>query len=367
MTTQFVTVLNDDVYGLMEKINKLNRRAEKLGFEPMLIVNRTNGKADGPMGTLVDVATFEIEGLAPRLNGWTLLTKIDHTEDGNIVRTFGGETDDVYRTIAPNCEHCGHNRHRNTTFIIQNEDGTKKQVGSTCIEDFTRSSFLFYASRADDLMDYVDGLGKLARTVSVRAVLAHATAIIAENGFARSGSTDVQPTWQLVKDNINAQTITEKLNATPVTEADLDYADKVLEWAREGGNNDYRHNLSIATAHNFMDEKYYPLVVSAVSAYKTMELRKTQTATPTVTEWFGNIKDKITATVTINRIASFATQFGMMDVITMTSGSNVFVWKTTSYPEWVEQGKTVTIKGTIKAHDTYRDTKQTVLTRVKTV
>ena len=46
---------------------------------------------------------------------------------------------------------------------------------------------------------------------------------------------------------------------------------------------------------------------------------------------------------------------------------NVLVWKTTSSNLLDQEGNTIHINGTIKAHDEYKDEKQTALTRVKMV
>lgn len=59
---------------------------------------------------------------------------------------------------------------------------------------------------------------------------------------------------------------------------------------------------------------------------------------------------------------------------TFKAGDNSIVWKTTSALGWwndknewetLEEGQEVTIKGTVKEHSTYKDEKQTVLTRCK--
>lgn len=99
---------------------------------------------------------------------------------------------------------------------------------------------------------------------------------------------------------------------------------------------------------------------------------------------YGNIGDKVELELTVKASYAYETHFtysGETSYIhTMTDeDGNVFVWKTSKglYTEVYtdhgtrfnikEKGDKLTIKGTIKAHDEYKGTKQTVLTRCKVV
>jgi hypothetical protein len=108
-------------------------------------------------------------------------------------------------------------------------------------------------------------------------------------------------------------------------------------------------------------------------------------------DYIGNVGDKITVNVTIKREIRYEIDnpYGFHSwnsTTTMTiytfvdENDNVLVWKTSGclYKEYTaenggearhfyKEGDTLTIKGTIKAHDVYKGVKQTVLTRVKIV
>ena len=361
-----VVIYSDDRDGFMDKFNKLNRRALKLGQNLMTITSVEQFEDfDFRSGCDVQFTQYNIDGLVPRLDGWTLIAKIEHTEDGNFIRSYNGEDNTHLADAKPVCEHCGQKRHRNTTYIVSHTSGDVKQVGSTCVADYTRSGILIYASRADDLLGYVDGLFGAVRNIHISAIMATAAAFIERDGFAKSSEAD--PTWRIVKDSLTKKPVKGESEDIEVTEAHVALAKEVIAWARKGGTNDYLHNLSVAAAQDWPDTKRLPILVSAVPSYLRTLNAAPKNDTFVASEWVGSVKDKIVETVTINRINSFPTDYGRMDIVTMVNGNNVFVWKTTSSPDWVEQGAEVVIRGTVKAHDMYRNIKQTVLSHVKAV
>lgn len=83
------------------------------------------------------------------------------------------------------------------------------------------------------------------------------------------------------------------------------------------------------------------------------------------TEWFGNLKDKVSLKVILKTIRGFDTPFGWTNVFTFEDNQgHQFIWKTGSYVE-AQEGDLVLLKGTIKAHSEYKGIKQTELTRCK--
>lgn len=82
-------------------------------------------------------------------------------------------------------------------------------------------------------------------------------------------------------------------------------------------------------------------------------------------DYQGSVGERITVTVKVEKIMSFDSQWGTSDMFLMRdAGSNVYKWMTSSCVDMGE-GSEVTLTGTVKKHDDYRGTKQTVLTRCK--
>jgi len=79
----------------------------------------------------------------------------------------------------------------------------------------------------------------------------------------------------------------------------------------------------------------------------------------------GQIKERLQLTLTITFTTSFETMYGTSFLYNMVDDQgNVFVWFS-SVAIRADKGDVWTLKGTVKEHKIYRDTKQTVLTRCK--
>lgn len=132
-------VYEANLQGLQKRIAKLSERSVKLGGVPITIavlghrdVEDTEHK--GRMIRLVDIT---VEGEMPRYNGWSFVATLDHTPDGNVIRSVPGfEVDPKFRSGLPCCEHCQTARNRRDTYVVRHEDGRVLQVGSTCMKDF---------------------------------------------------------------------------------------------------------------------------------------------------------------------------------------------------------------------------------------
>lgn len=91
-----------------------------------------NGKTYNARFVLV-----EAEGTVV-INDWEFIAEVDHTEKGNIITGVGVEVPERYYISKPVCEHCNSNRYRKNTYIVRNKTtGEFKQVGKSCLKDFT--------------------------------------------------------------------------------------------------------------------------------------------------------------------------------------------------------------------------------------
>lgn len=101
---------------------------------------------------------IEAEGKAV-LNDWVFVASVQHTEKGNIINSTGCsiEVPERYYTSEPICEHCNSKRARKDTYIVMNQvTGEFKQVGKSCLKDFTQgmdaSMIAQYYSFFDELV-----------------------------------------------------------------------------------------------------------------------------------------------------------------------------------------------------------------------
>ena len=82
----------------------------------------------------------EAEGEA-KADGWVFVGTIEHTAQGNILRSISDELKipERYRNAEPYCEHCHTKRARKDTYVVFNEEtGEFKQVGKSCLKEFTK-------------------------------------------------------------------------------------------------------------------------------------------------------------------------------------------------------------------------------------
>lgn len=100
----------------------------------------------------------EVEGTAV-MNNWEFIASVEHTKNGNIFTGVQGvKVPERFFTRNPVCEHCKSNRYRKYTYIVRNkETGEFKQVGKSCLKDFTHGmsaeAVIQYTSLFDTLIE----------------------------------------------------------------------------------------------------------------------------------------------------------------------------------------------------------------------
>jgi hypothetical protein len=82
-------------------------------------------------------------------------------------------------------------------------------------------------------------------------------------------------------------------------------------------------------------------------------------------EYVGEVKVRMELTLTVLGVFDSEGHYGHTDIVKMKDAEgNLFTWFASGW-SGLTRGDVVTGKGTVKAHDTYKGTKQTVLTRCK--
>lgn len=141
----------ENLENLKMAIAKMNRKAARLGCEPVVItvgepedrpevVYNSEGKAL-KTGRIVRYFAVTVTGKSPRLNGWSFVARLDSLEGGVMVSctpSFEGKVPTRYRSAdtCGDCDHCKLNRRRHQTYLLQNEAGDFTQVGSSCLTSF---------------------------------------------------------------------------------------------------------------------------------------------------------------------------------------------------------------------------------------
>lgn len=126
---------------LTAKLARLSAKLVKIGGSPVTFTVTSTVDEPHPEDAAKRIRYYnlEVNGTTPKHNGWEFLATIVHTDEGNIIRSVPGYIAPVdIRDKAPLCEHCNQNRVRRDTYVVRHTDGTIKQVGSTCLQDFLK-------------------------------------------------------------------------------------------------------------------------------------------------------------------------------------------------------------------------------------
>jgi len=331
----------------------------------------------------------EVEGEA-KAEGWEFVGTIEHTEQGNIMRSVSDEhkIPERYKNATPYCEHCKTRRARKDTYVVFNEEtGEFKQVGKTCLKEYTKG---LSAEMVAFLLQWLDEFEKGEYHVTsggrpeykVSEISKYFVETMHKLGWASSQREDstkrvAMDFYKLFNTNHFSRREREVLQAKAdsinfdVKNVSDEYISEALEWARswdEHEYNDYRQNLKVIANMEFVDWKHLGYLASLFMAYdKEMERevkRAEKAASKANSQHVAKVGDKVTANVkSAKLLTGWETQWGITYLYEfITEDGNVLVWKTGKSLDLEDVAK---VSGTVKAHNEYNGVKQTELTRCK--
>ena len=316
-----------------------------------------------------------------KANGWTVRAKIEHGENGNIVSCFGGwQADAEWYTAAARCDHCGTNRFRSVTFICENEAGELKQVGRTCLKDYTGISpatAAMWAEVTDICNEGFDcteeefvGRG-LSRMYETELLLAHACDAIKEFGYRKTDAAD-STRDQVMRRVIEGDepSAEGKAKAEKIIGWLLELSEKVDAGAGWNEVSDMERNCIPLVKSGWANPKhvgrlaYMPVDFDKYLEQKAKEEQREaeRAAAAASSSYVGEIGKRLEVeTVSASLVTSWETDWGVTFLYKFfDAAGNVFVWYASRCIAICDAMK---IKGTVKDHSEYNGVKQTVLTR----
>lgn len=391
------------------KIGKLNKRAKKLGCEPIIFEilseeevrrSHTFKTADGEYTKEYrsKARTIELRGSAPKLAGFEFIARIEYLSDAKSVlfhQVPGCEIkiDDRFRSLKPStCEHCNKVRSRKDTFVVRNvETGIQTQVGRQCLADFTGiDTPEAIAAKASWLSTYSDLReeserwwgGHFANVIDTMHVLSLTSAYIAASGWNPKSSGVGTPTAALVGEHffLNSQrdakhrAFMRQVAEQAESEQHQDRARRVVAWIKDElsakARSDYEMNLVTLVANDLTEQKHLGIVCSAVAAYqramnqaveyaKKREALKDSQHVGEVGKRLRRLKVKVQQVRILEGGA-----FGPRTLVKfIDDAGNVLTWFASSDRDY-NPGAEATIDGTVKDHRDYQGIKETQLSRV---
>lgn len=319
---------------------------------------------------------LSVEGEAVGFSGWSFVAVLQHLEGGTVVRgVVGAEVPVMYRSRGSVCDHCETSRSRIDTYLLV-KDGVYKQVGSSCLQDFSGSNAVFELASAAEVSSVFrslceeseSGFGGDGGVRFLPSYLANVAAAIRLRGWVSRKAADEKggaSTSDLAWDN----------NFDP-SKADVALGVASVAWAEslsdetlQSQSGDYLHNLRVVARSGYADFRTRGIAASLVVAYEREQERIARASRPVSKTYLGKVGEKLSVKAVLEFVAAFEHQYGVTTVLKFRSESGeTLVWKASNPKIGREQvGQAFTVTGTVKAHETYREEAQTVLTRCKTV
>lgn len=401
METYKIPVQN--MLALEAELAKLNKRAVKLGIAPaVLSVVGTESKEFCAEHSLVRYTqvwnVVTISGETPKLDGWKLIAVIEKLESGeNLLSVVPGETcPEQYRqSDGVTCEHCNRARRRSEVFVVAHDDGRTAQVGRQCLADFlggkSPEGIVAYAQWGlaldsvcrDAESDYYWGCGRGQVAYSTDEFLKLTAAVIRVNGWLSKSVAMEQGRLEqctayrvegLLVPPRNADALREhrkQMEKLAPCAADFELGQAALAWGRElpTDQGDYLYNLGVACRLGYVTPKTTGIVCSLIAAYqrhldKQAELVKAREVKNR--QHVGTVGERAGfAQVTIKAIRAFEGNFGARTLVRFEDATgSILCWWTSEVSDAWKEGETLDITATVKKHDDWKGTPQTIITRV---
>lgn len=391
--------------GNMEKLEKklktienkcakydVNFKYERIG-EEFRDVKDDNGSI-----ITVKYIEVEVEGLL-RHENWEFIATIDHHDIGNIIRQFNTEIKipDRYRHTDPICEHCNTRRRRKFTYLVHNTETDEwKQVGNTCLKEFTNGLDAQAAAYMEQWFQKLEeSQEKLFTGVSyerhypLKDILCYAKETTDKYGYVSASDDDVvygdkKSTREMTMDfylaiEQNAMYMdhireeAKDIGFDAHKESHQKYVDEAIAWIRSNKEeSDYMFNLRIACNDDYIPWRNLGIVISLMPTYyrhlkhlEYVEKQKNKNAAEKEgSEYQGEKGQRLTVVIeSAECVYSNDSYYGISYLYKfMDTEGNVYMWST---GKSLETDKITKLTGTVKNHEEFRGVKQTHLTRCR--
>ncbi|WP_432262828.1 ankyrin repeat domain-containing protein [Cupriavidus sp. TMH.W2] len=384
----------DNLPRVREVIARINKRANKLGMQPLTLqigeaklgmatrVALSDGRTQADK-TETQIAPVTIGGQQPVLAGYAFVAKLDFSAGPSPLVLGTDEIPAEYRTCSPDCDHCKKARERHTTFVLREiESGRHLQVGRSCLTDFFNGDDPFALTAwlqalyeiHDDLSDYEEYYGgdATANRVPVEQVLEAACAEVRVSGYLSKEKADAMLLLSTA-DAVREHFLPRRGRSTvaQVQPADREKAQRVRAWLAspevdaERNQSTYMHNIATLGSAETVAMRFVGMLSSAVAAFDHHELRRLTAEDTRESQYIGEPDGKIERAVTIlGRSLIPGDRYGDKMLYRLRDDDgNVMVWFCTGADIGVP-GERLHITGTVKEHREYKGVRQTTLLRV---
>ena len=378
---------------LQAKINDLNRKAKRIGTDPITLELGQTKKVE--LKTRYDeelwrnLVEVTVNGPEPRYADWQFVAALKPLTSGNMIFAIGDqEVPRKYRKADMTCDHCGTSRKRNATYVIRStETGEYKQVGRSCLKDFMGhgnpaqfadllAAVAEYVKEVDDWGDddeaayWDDDELPPGKYFSIERYLGYVVASIQRFGWTSrkdaewegQSSADEAADWMFPPRGQQPE---------PPPDAAWKKAKAALSWIRKKpekwANTNYLMNLRLLCKEDVIGADEIGIAASLIPLYdreKESERRAKDIAAGKGSQHVGAIGERRDFKLKITSVKPYDGNYGIVYITKLLDDDgNEFTWFASNEPG--EEGKTYNITATIKKHDEFRGVPQTHITRGK--
>jgi len=364
------------------RIAKLAVRADRIGFPAPILSTLTEPALVDWNGRKVEAVEVSIEADgALSLGDYTFAGTIAPLADGTPFVTWAPGWEDRAANVefVNFCDHCNTVRARRDTYLVHGPEGYR-QVGSSCIKDFTGhdpkriASYVAMLKDVDDLDSEVNGWYMSAPLFyDPEEVLGYACRIVAKAGYVNKDKAWTEgraATVDIVREFLSstgafARDLHESYPPSP--ESDSLYANvkAAIEEAGEQPTGTWMGDVQALVKSPGVQWRHVGIVASAtVLGLRRME----KAAVSGESEFIGEVGERRTFNVKVTMKRGYESAYGQGYVIRMSEGDNDLLWfGSGNSAATLEEGYTGPITATVKAHelDSRTGRQTTVVTRVQ--
>ena len=372
---------------LLQLVEKLNKKAKRAGTAPFSFTKLSETTEIQPNGAVDVFYQVAVQGETPKIAGWTFVARLDHNSDpsgdSNFVYVMPGQSlPSQYYDAGADCEHCGYIRKRRDTYILKNdESGEFKQVGRTCVQDFTGidpEKVLAQAERIAKLMKAAADAekGELdvpynRRCYDLLTFMAVVQQEIREHGWKSRSEAFQNGTHDATADHAVNRMFSSGYWGTDYvpTAEDWDKAMMALQYAStlDPQVSSYNHNVVTMVKTGYIDWKAAGIAASIARIYDNWVEKKAKEASNNFdgSEYIGEVGKRINGRVRIVRKTLKDTDYGVMKIYQMASinGNNLIVSFVKGQNFNPNVGDELEIRATVSKHQIYNGVKQTIVKR----
>lgn len=394
-----VTIPAENKYRLENEIAKLNKRAAKLGMAPVTIEftnERTieevaNTVEHGPILNVERLVDVTVTGTTPIIEGWEVIAVVEHGNPTIVSNFTGDKIDPKYREEAF-CDHCHTKRVWKHTIIARNvETGEVISLGRGCAKDYFDKPITAYLNAAKFVLELISeiededekwfGGGYSEPGTKKETLLELAANVINTSGFVGSNNDrGLLPTKNIVMNILSPKEYAKYWEENTLTDADKKFVADFEKYVAEStDDSDFMLNVKALMENEWIPVKRSALIVGAMGGffYKVKREATEKAEKKFVDAYAGKLKERkefeveLLAKIPYDNFYGGGVIYKMID----TDGHCLTCFHTGYALEkgtdedglttYFEAGDKFKIAATIKKHDKYKGTFQTIVNRMK--